>query len=177
MNGKRFCQTEIMTPYDFNLLCSNKDTEAACHAVFDQAHDKWTEHGRASLTEGEITVLCVETFFGETCNGGLFQYLWNESGMLAQYASAALRRVGLEKYAAIADQTLARCVVTTEEDEDHPDKIITRHELPGEVNDDDEPFADLEGMFFALYFADKQEFRRKMLAYILSNESQFVYPD
>jgi len=107
----------------------------------------------------------------------LWQYLWNESGILAQYASAALRRVGLDKFGTIADQTLARCVVTTEEDEDHPDRIITRYELPGEITSDDEPFADLEEKFFALYFSDKSEFRRKMLAYILNNEEQFVYQD
>jgi len=166
-----------MTTYDFSLLRSRNDAEAVCDAVFGQAHDKWTEHGRALLTEGEITVLCVETFFGETCNGGLWQYLWNESGILAQYASAALRRVGLDKFGTIADQTLARCVVTTEEDEDHPDRIITRYELPGEITSDDEPFADLEEKFFALYFSDKSEFRRKMLAYILNNEEQFVYQD
>lgn len=165
-----------MTPYDFSRLMSSEDSEAICHGVFDQAHDKWTQDGRAALTEGELTVLCVEAFFGETLNGGLEQYLFNESGLLAQFGCASLRRVELDKYAVILNKTLARCTTTTEEDEDYADKIVTRHEPP-ETDDEDGPFSDLEEEFFALYFADKEEFRRHLESYIRNNEDQFVLPE
>jgi hypothetical protein len=163
-----------MTPYDFHRACSSNDAETVCHAVFDEAHLKWTMQGHSSLTEGEKTVLCVETFFGETLNGGLDQYLGNESGLLAQYGSVSLRRVGLDKYARILDKTLARCIATKEEG--HGDEIATRYELP-DSEEELEALEELEKEFFDLYFADELEFRRQLLSYVLNNEDQFVYPD
>src|SRR5688572_29242303 len=69
-----------LTARDFIALGSEPDLERACHVVFDKAHWKWTVMGREALSLGEVTVIAVETFFGETCNGGLTQYLGNESG-------------------------------------------------------------------------------------------------
>jgi hypothetical protein len=62
---------------EFAALSVESDREGACHAVFDKAHWKWTIHGIEQLTVGERTVIAVETFFGECCNGGLYQYLTN----------------------------------------------------------------------------------------------------
>jgi Domain of unknown function (DUF4375) len=83
-----------LTARNFSALASDPDLERACHVVFDKAHWKWTVMGREALSGGEITVIAVETFFGETCNGGLAQYLGNESGAFGNDVSEALLRVG-----------------------------------------------------------------------------------
>src|SRR5262245_11019714 len=60
---------------EFAALAIDLDQERTCHVVFDKAHWKWTVHGLEQLTIGERTVIAVETFFGECCNGGFLQYL------------------------------------------------------------------------------------------------------
>jgi hypothetical protein len=96
-----------MNPYEFSKLCASTDKEAPIGVLFDEAHDIWDEEGRDALTEGQITVLAVETFFGEILNGGFYQYFFNQSGGLAAFAPAALRRVGLGSYAPVLETFLA----------------------------------------------------------------------
>jgi len=115
-----------MSPYEFNQIISNADTEAATHEVFDQAYMKWITHGSEVLTEGEITVYCVETTFGEVCNGGLDQYLTNESGAFAEQCPDALVRVGLPRYAEIVKELLSRCVKHFVDLEPNPDDPVRR---------------------------------------------------
>ena len=80
-----------MLPYDFARLQDTPDQEALCHAVFDEANTKWQFEGRHAINAEQVTVICVETFFGEVLNGGFDQYLWNSSGRLASFGPAALR--------------------------------------------------------------------------------------
>lgn len=163
----------LMSPYDFSQLSQSLDAEAATHRVFDQAYGKWISDGADALTVGELTVYCVETTFSEVCNGGIAQYLGNESGQLAKYCPDAL--VGLDEYAKIIEEALRRCECKL---------------LDGQIDDDDprapwidwtlldtnhyDPFDDLERRFFDRYFSDKTEFRRKLFQYITEHDSEFV---
>ncbi|HUG71451.1 MAG TPA: DUF4375 domain-containing protein [Pirellulaceae bacterium] len=160
-----------MLPYDFAKIreCPNK--EAACHAVFDEAHTKWTFEGRNAINESQLTVMCVETYFGEVCNGGIDQYLFNESGRNASFGPEALRRVGLSKYAVILEEALTRCTNTPEENDFG---VMEDFFEPPESDEDDGPLGDLNERFFALYFENKTEFRDKLLRYIVDNEPDFV---
>jgi hypothetical protein len=141
--------------------------------MFQRAHDCWMESGRRSLSEGQVTVLCAETFFGETCNGGIEQYLFNESGRIASDCAESLRRVGLPKYAAIVEEAIGRCVNEPEEN-DHGESE-DYFDCPDDGSDnDDSPLEDLNERFFAMYFEDKQEFREKLYRYIVDHPQQFV---
>ena len=163
-----------MLPYDFAKIRISTNKEAACHAVFDEAHIKWIFAGRNAINDSQLTVLCVETFFGEVCNGGLDQYLGNESGRNASFGSEALRRVGLPKYAEILEDALTRCTNTPLENEFG---IMEDFFEPSESDgngDDDGPLGDLDNRFAELYFANKTEFRDKLFQFILDNEDDFV---
>ena len=161
-----------MLPYDFAKIRECPDKEAACHAVFDEAHTKWTFEGRNAINESQLTVMCVETYFGEVCNGGLDQYLFNESGRNASFGPEALRRVHLPKYAAILEEALNRCTNTPEENEFGIMEDF--FEPPDSDDDDDGPLGDLDQRFFKLYFANKTEFRDKLFQYIVDNEPDFL---
>ena len=130
---------------------------ALCHQCFDNAIDRWYEVGSAELTEKEKTVLSVETFFGETTNGGFVQFLTNESQAFANWAADALERIGLPEYA----------VIMRKVQDLFPDGIIPQ--------DSDEPFeleAELEAIkkdFWKLYFANENEFRDKLYDYITNH--------
>jgi hypothetical protein len=161
-----------MLPYDFAKIRECPDKEAACHAVVDEAHTKWTFEGRDAINESQLTVICVETFFGEVCNGGLSQYLFNESGRIASFGPEALRRVGLPQYAAILGDALQLCANAPEENEFG---ILEDYFEPPESDDDsDGPLDDLDHRFFELYSADKSEFRDKLFRYIVEHETDFV---
>ncbi len=160
-----------VTPEEFDRLTKTKDQEAACHFIFDKAHWKWTEHGDAVLTTGERTVLAVETFFGEGSNGGLVQFLENESGAYAQHLPEALERVGLTAYAPIARELRAL----------FPDGISPDPEARfDQIDSLDEEQAvameELEDRFFELYLRKHavEEFRQKLAAYIRSHREEFV---
>jgi hypothetical protein len=163
-----------MLPYDFAKIRDGTDKEAACHAVFDEAHTKWTFEGRDAINESQFTVMCVETYFGEVCNGGLVQYLFNESGRSASFGPEALRRIGLPKYAEILEDALARCTNAPEENEFGVMEDFFEPPESDDDDDDDGPLGDLDERFFELYFANKTEFRDKLFQYILDNEDDFV---
>lgn len=160
-----------MLPYEFAKLRVSADKEAACHAVFDEAHAKWMLEGREAINDSQLTVLCVETYFGEVCNGGLEQNLWNESGRIASLGPDALRRVGLPLYAEILTEALARCKNVPQGDRFG---IMEDYFEPPESEDDDGPLRDLELRFFELYHANEAEFRGKLFQFILDNETAFV---
>ena len=73
--------------------------ESVCREFFDEAYDKWSQLGGAGLTEKEKHLLAIETFYGEVTNGGLQQYLGNESGAFARWAVDAFEAIGIPAYA------------------------------------------------------------------------------
>lgn len=162
-----------MLPYDFAKLRNSANKERACHAVFNEAHTKWSSEGGDTINESQRTVMCVETYFGEVCNGGLDQYLFNESGRIASYGPEALRRVGLPQYAAILEEALSRSKNSPQMNEFG---IMEDFFEPSVADDDDEDGSldDLNDRFFELYFANKTEFRDKLFQFILDHEVDFV---
>lgn len=100
----------------------------------------------------------------------------NESGQMAEYASAALIRVGLEDYAKILQDALLRCEkLYLPEDLDDPNDDDPRTPWviwsQGEYLD---PFEDLDDRFFELYWANKGEFRKKLFQYVVEHEEEFL---
>ena len=172
-----------MTSYDFAKLQDETDLERAIGVVFDEAHDKWTDlilddesndqryDILEVLTEGQITVLVVETYFGEVLNGEHYQYFSNESGGLANYAPAALRRVGLDEFAPVVEAFIALFP-----DNRVPEDAEERQETLDRISDeyDDEFFEHLESAFDKLYHKKKTLWREKLFAYIVNHEDQFV---
>lgn len=160
-----------MNDYEFSKVCGYKDPERAIEIVFDEAHDKWTTEGRSGLTEGQLTVLAVETFFGEVLNGGFYQYFSNESGGLSLLAPNALRRVGLDAYATVLQPFLALFPDATPAE----DTEVRQSQLDGIADRyDEEKFEKMEEPFWDLIKANKREFRTKLFDYIMANRSQFV---
>jgi hypothetical protein len=159
-----------MNSYDFQQVRNATDLERATHAVFDEAYDAWTDEGRELLTEGQLTVLAVETYFGEVLNGGFWQYFSNQSGALANFAPAALRRVGLNKYADVLDSFLVLFPKGTVSED-----ATTRHEQITGLDEQygEEYLEQLERPFWDLY-DNADEFRQKLFDYIVANEAEFV---
>src|SRR5262245_33922783 len=95
-----------MTTAEFSKIKAASDKEAACHYIFNEASDIWPLGQPDTLTEGQITVICVETFFGEACNGGIVQYFDNIAGEWAFRGVDSLQRAGLPAYADILKRAL-----------------------------------------------------------------------
>lgn len=159
-----------MSPFDFAKVRNATDKEAATHAVFDEAYDRWDEDGRESLSEGQVAVLAVETFFGEVLNGGFWQYFSNESGDFANCAPACLSRVGLSEYAKVLETFLHLFPEGTvsEDIDERAEQIDALSEVYGE-----EFLEGLEQQFWNK-FQDTTEFRDKLFAFVISNEKEFV---
>jgi hypothetical protein len=159
-----------MNPDDFQQVRDATDLERATHAVFDEAYGVWTGEGRESLTEGQLTVLAVETYFGEVLNGGFFQYFFNQSGALANLAPAALRRVGLNEYAIVLESFLVLFPNATVSEE-----ATSRHQQISRLDEEHgEQFLEqLEQRFWDTY-QNEDEFRQKLFNYIVANEAEFV---
>ncbi|MDF9832834.1 hypothetical protein M2103_001048 [Ereboglobus sp. PH5-5] len=74
----------------------------ACGIFFSEAYAKWYESGPDALTPKEKHILAIETFIGEITNGGIIQYLGNESHAFANWAAEGFDQIGFPKYANIA---------------------------------------------------------------------------
>ena len=161
-----------MTPYDFDKLRDETDLEKGIGVVFDEAHDRWSDDRSSErLTEGQITVLVIETYFGEVLNGGHYQYFSNESGGLANFAPAALRRVGLDEFAPVVEAFIASFPNSRV-----PEDAEVRQQALDRIADeyDDKFFEGLESQFDKLYSGSDDLYREKLFAYIVDHEKQFV---
>jgi len=138
---------------------ADKQMELVCHRFFDMAHSKWRKLGSSALSEKEKYVLAVETFYGEVTNGGLLQYLDNESGAFAGWAADAFEAVGIPAYAAIM-----RTVTN----------LFPQGVIPNDPNErasqveaiDIERLEALEKLFWERYSTNKKEIRRSLFRFV-----------
>lgn len=163
----------------FDELKDSDNFEALAHAVCEEAQDGIARSDLGQLTgfkitEEQLTVVAVETFFGEVENGGFDQYFCNQGFRITPYAEASLRRVGLDKYVDImakAAKVWPKGVIPTSESEYEAD-----YETACESAD--EPWGDCDRAVYALMFAEEAkgeyEFRVKLHAYIIARRQQFV---
>ncbi len=86
-----------MTASEFDSAMAT-DADDAIQFIYEKADFKRAERGVDTLSTGERTVLAVQGFFDQACNGGLEQFLDSEAGDFAQELPRALARVGLKKY-------------------------------------------------------------------------------
>jgi hypothetical protein len=133
--------------------------EFACHKFFDVAHAKWSRRGPSALSDKERHVLAVETFYGEVNNGGLIQYLGNESGAFAGWAAEAFDAIGIPE---LAD--LMRNVQSLFPHGVIPEDPAVRWDLVEAIGR--EQLEALKPPSFNQYFTDSNEIRRKLFDYL-----------
>lgn len=75
--------------------------------AMQKALDRYHQAGIRGLTEEEKTLATIWYFESKVANGGFEHFFKSEEGDLASYAPAALRAVGAEDLAAIAERANA----------------------------------------------------------------------
>lgn len=138
--------------------------------VCDVADEAFFSGNPDEITGWIRDVLCVETFFGAMCDGGVDTWFDWDHGRLAHLVPDALRAVGLPEFAACADKALAvhfppPYPATIQEWAEAIEKIraAQRKNVFKSVYDA------IEEEFFALYFTDKTYFRNKLHRYVLEH--------
>ena len=133
--------------------------ELVCHKFFDRAHTKWRICGARALSDKEKHALAVETFYGEVLNGGLIQYLSNESGAFAGWAVEAFEAIDIPAYADVMRnvQRLFPNGVIPEDADERCDRVEAI---------DEELLDTAEKPFWDRYQTDKTEIRHKLFQYL-----------
>lgn len=161
----------VLTEAQKQAIRQARSPEAACHLFFDATEDAFYCGNPDDITGWIRDVLCVETYFGAMCDGGVFTWFeWNH-GRLAHLVPDALRAVGLPEFAPGAEKALAVHFPPP-----YPATIqewceAIEHIRDAQLEDDfDESVYDAaEKEFFALYHADNAHFRTKLHAYVLAH--------
>lgn len=135
--------------------------EQVCHAFVDKAHNTWLFRGSSALNAKQKHALAVETFYGEVCNGGLLQYLSNESGFFANWAAEGFQAIGIPEYSAVMSE-VQRLFPDQTIPED-PDSIFSLVDAL-----DDGVLEKIEKPFWHRYFDNENEIRVKLYAYLTS---------
>ena len=145
--------------------------EAACHIVCDAADDAFFSGDPDQITGWIRDVLCVETYFGAMCDGGLVTWFDWDHGRLAHMVPDALRAAGLPEFAPSAEKALAVHFPPP-----YPDTIQAWGEAIEKIRDaqledefDKSVYEAFEDEFFALYHADPKHFRNRLGAYVLEH--------
>lgn len=156
-----------MTAIEFDKGLEIDDLEESIGYFFEKAHWRAVD-GQPS--EGETIVVAIEQFLGEMFNGGVYQYLTNESGALAGQLATSFRRLGFHEWSHLADEIAAF--------------------FPGEVPQrgserftqlehiDWEKAAGIDSRFSELWDTAGctiDECRRRLRDYIAQNPAQFVH--
>lgn len=147
-----------------NALIASHQMDRAIDALFDAAYDK-VSFRPGEMTSGDILVYNISTFVGEVANGGVTQYILNESGRWAPHLLQSLYTIGADVYAGIWEECLAVFAVGKEPDE-WEDAIFDL--------DEDDPFHAQETRFFELYHANKRELIELLYAYICEHRELFA---
>lgn len=161
----------VLTEAQKQAVRQARSPEAACHLVYDATDDVFYSGNPDDITGWIRDVLCVETFFGAMCDGGVVTWFDWDQGRLAHLVPDALRAVGLPAFAPGPEKALAVHFP-------HPypatiqgwDELIERIRDAQREDDFDKSVYDaVEEAFFALYHADKTYFRNKLHGYVLEH--------
>lgn len=134
-----------------------------CDEFFDAAHAKWRQGGAAALSDKERHVLAVETFLGEVGNGGLAQYLGNESHAFAPWAAEAFARIGSRELAQVM-----RRVEALFPRAEIPDSYEACQAILAEL--DEGALEAIERTFLQRQAEYKSELRQKLYAYLTGKQ-------
>lgn len=144
--------------------------EQACHLICDVCEDSFDSGSVEDITGWIRDVLCVETFFGAMCDGGVMTWFDWCHASLAPFVPEALRAVGLPGFADHADRAL-----TVHFPPPYPATVarwdpilenIRESQLSGDFS---AAYDAIETDFFALYHADPSHFRTTLHAYVLKH--------
>ncbi len=82
----------------------------------------------------------------EALNGGLHQFFWNSTGVLAPEAVAGFRAIGLDDCAEILEEAMSFFGADYPREQEKRDDILDR--IPGETPEEWDPFYHLNEKFF-----------------------------
>jgi hypothetical protein len=144
--------------------------EQACHLIYEVCDDTFY-FGSVEDIRGWIRdVLCVETFFGAMCDGGVATWFDWCHARLATFVPGALEKVGLPDFAVHADRALAIHVRPP-----YPDSVVEWDPILERIRasqleeDYSGDYDAVENDFFALYHSDGDRFRSTLHAYVLKH--------
>jgi hypothetical protein len=164
----------VLTESQKQAIRQAQSPEAACHLVCDATDDAFYFGNPDDITGWIRDVLCVETFFGSMCDGGVVTWFDWDHGRLAHLVPEALRAVGLPEFAYFADKALAVHFPPP-----YPATIQGWDEAIEKIRDaqleddfDESVYDAVEKEFFALYHADNTFFRSKLHGYVLAQFDQ-----
>jgi hypothetical protein len=144
--------------------------EQASHLIYDACDDTFYFGSVDDIAGWIRDVLCVETFFGAMCDGGVTTWFDWCHARLAPFVPRALRAVGLPDVAVHADRAMAIHV-----QQPYPatvaewDPVLERIRKSQIDEDFSAEYDAIEMDFFALYHTDRSDFRTKLHAYILKH--------
>ncbi|OYW76562.1 MAG: hypothetical protein B7Z37_08180 [Verrucomicrobia bacterium 12-59-8] len=145
--------------------------EVACHLVYHATDDAFNSRYPDDITGWIRDVLCVETYFGAMCDGGVVTWFDWDHGRLAHLVPDALRAVGLPEFAPGAEKALEIHLPPP-----YPATIQGWSAAIEQIRDaqleddfDASAYDAIEQEFFALYHADKTYFRTKLHRYVLDH--------
>ncbi len=161
----------VLTEAQKQAIRQARSPEAACHLVYHATDDAFYFGDPDDITGWIRDVLCVETFFGAMCDGGVVTWFDWDHGRLAHLVPDALRAVGLPEFASGADKALAVHFPPP-----YPATIQEWSEAIEHIRDaqledgfDESVYDSIEQEFFALYHADKTRFRTQLHRYVLDH--------
>jgi len=161
----------VLTETQKQAIRQARSPEAACHVVYHATDDAFYLGEPDDISGWIRDVLCVETFFGAMCDGGVDTWFDWDHGRLAHLVPDALRAVGLPEFASCADKALAIHFAPP-----YPSTVHGWDEAIEQIRDaqleddfDEAAYDEIEKEFFALYHADSTHFRTKLYSYILAH--------
>lgn len=161
----------VLTEAQKQAIRQARSPEAACHVVYDASDDVFYFGNADDITGWIRDVLCVETFFGAMCDGGLVTWFDWDHGRLAHLVPDALRAVGLPEFAPCAEKALAVHAAPP-----YPSTIQGWAGVIEQIRDaqleddfDESAYEAAEKEFFALYHADSKHFRNRLHGYVLEH--------
>lgn len=136
--------------------------------LFSNARDKATFRP-SQMTSGDIIVYSVLSFRNEVRDGGMIQYLSNESGAWAHQCGPSLRMIGAHEYADIIEASIREFT-----DAASPRDPTWSNDLEAYQSSNSEAFQLTDRKIWDLQDANKDELQNLLYTYICDNRDVFA---
>ena len=130
-------------------------------SIHDGAAKFLEEFGR--LSEPVQHLFAVWWCDSEVCNGGLYQFFYNSTGVLAPEALRGFRATGLGECAAIVETAVGKLARPYPRERKTRQVALQSIKLPGEKRKDWDPFDQLDDRYYAA--RSREDFHRALDIY------------
>ena len=125
------------------------------------------------LSEGDIIIYTIHTFYNETYNGDIIPYLGSDAAKWADHCGPSLRKINADKYADVLEECINEFTNAKSSKDPEWETDLDEY-IDIKIDNRNDPFDGIQQRLRYFIAQDESELRKLLYKYICSNRSLFT---